>query len=510
MPPASHLEWFDITDFTPGLHGEVKDGSADARLVMPVNAATIMQDCYPLPQGGIRAAWRPTTISNSGIDTAANEVATGIGNHSSLPNRTPPGNSPDRYLTTIDVVAGQEKIYRMDETAGASVWSQETGYDRTDANVTTAGETSIFPFVDVDGVRWMVIVLRSGNEPGFYKIKYALDGTDGDLTKINTWFGPAIANQARVIIGETASSDTLKWTDEGTLTPSSSELQIAPYQDGFELRAIAAVEPSDLLIAREGAAWVNIAGDITSAATPVREMGFKGIGQEIQTPARTPSGLAFIDGGGRIYVTDGRQFQDISKALPQFYRSETTGVRSHGRLLYANHFLFAPGGFVRDWETGAWFTLSDVDTEDDAAMFWSLDLSTRIVWCVTEGPSFRFRQYRPFDTDQENRIGAWTWQSAPFSRADARSANIREVQVFLQANANSTLAVTRTGADGDTVTRTSATLSSGAHMVSFRFPNTGHETQKIKLVATAVTSTNEAPTVERIRVGMSRDGNRRY
>lgn len=516
MPPSSHLEFFEITDFTPGLQGEDQlpgTTAVDKRLLLPTNAAVVMNDCEPRPGGGLRAFFRPTTVSTSGITDVTKELVTGVGNHTGLALRSGAvGVALDRYLTTIDTVADRERIYRMDGTNGETTWKQGSNYNRSAGTVGTAGPASMFPFVDVSGNRWMVVVLRSANEPGFYKIAYVAGAGppagDGDITKINTWDGPAVANQARVIIGESTQSPTLQWTDEGTLTPSVDSLDIAPYQDGADLRGIQAMEPSDLLIVREGAPWVAIQGDVTSASVPVREMGgaHTGLGHTTEL-CRTPDGLAFIEPGGRIYLTDGRSFTPISPTIEPFYR-HSDDVRSSGKMVFANRYLFAPGGYVRDWESGAWFKVSEM-ADSNPAQFWSVDAAHQRVWGASAGFSFRIREYAPWDQDTK-RNDDWVWQSAPWARSDGRTTRIREVQLFVVAHATSTLTVERINADGTSTTRTAAAISSGKQMVSFLFPNTGSEYQSIKVTAAADSASNEAPTLERIRVGMARPGNRAY
>ena len=79
-----NLNWFDITDFTPGLFGEV--AVTAEQLLIPQNGFARMQCYYPLKQGGVRAFFRtvgslPCTGRTSGSHGSNNEASVGLFAH---------------------------------------------------------------------------------------------------------------------------------------------------------------------------------------------------------------------------------------------------------------------------------------------------------------------------------------------------------------------------------------------------------------------------------------------
>jgi len=109
MPNSDHLEWLEIADFTPGLWTR-------NRSQMPYNAAQAMVDAYPLKGGGMRPFYDDISVTTTNLDLSAGNRIIGIGQHVINGLR-------DMYVVKYDDSDNEVRLYRMDETAGASSWT---------------------------------------------------------------------------------------------------------------------------------------------------------------------------------------------------------------------------------------------------------------------------------------------------------------------------------------------------------------------------------------------------
>lgn len=517
MPVNKHLDWFDITDFTPGLFTEP---SALKQFSMPPNAAQQMDNCCPLRQGGLRAFFKPTSVSTSGVAAIATESVIGIGLRAGIALRSgASGDGTDRYMVTFSSADNKMRLYRMDGSNGETTWKQKDAtytFAAATSNATRSAEFGIFH--DSAGADWVLFVLRSAGSAnnGLWKVAYVAGAgppaADGVLTKLNAATGPLCVNQARIIIGDGGATVPFRLyygdvgLTTGAITTLANFVDVAPYQDGAGLTVLSPQEPSDILIGRESAPWCVLQGDISSAGTPIREMGSVHTGAFTeQHIARTPDGICYIEPGGRIYATDGRNFTDISWQLDRFYKinGSLTDIVSLGQMAFLGQWLFAPNGYVRDWETGSWLRATDLSN----ASYWVSDARRQKVWGVNGGGSFTMFDYVPFDRQSYtgsgvNRYNVYTWRSAPFAQKDGRETRIREAQVFLDASAAGSITITRTDADGTTSAVTES-VAVGRGMVSVAFPNSGSQYQDITITPSATVSSNEAPIIERVRFGFA-------
>lgn len=513
MPIRDHLSFFDIENFTHGLYTEIE---ALKQYTMPDGAAQQMDNCLALKTGGIRAFFKPTSLSASGIVTPANESVSGIGQRTGIPLRSgAAGDAVDRYMTTFNKTDFKTRLYRMDGTAGLTVWSQKDAtWTLAAGTVNSCRSTQFGTFLDINGASWVCMVVRSAGGIGLYKIAYVGGvlpvASDGVITNLNSKSGPMAIAQARIMIGDGGAINPyrLYYGDPGLttggITTLANFLDIAPYQDGSALAIISPFEPSDLLIGREGAPWTLVMGDIASTTTPVREMG------AVHTPAfteqqicRTPSGIAFIEPGGRIHTTDGKAFTDISWQIDRFYKIDTTATDhvNVGQMAFAGQWLFCPQGYVRDWETGAWHRVTDMAN----ASHWLYNAYNQKVWGSNGGASPTFWEYIPFDRQAfggtgVERYNTYTWRSAPLADKNAREERIREVHLFLDASTAGSCTVTRTDSYGVQVART-LSYPLGKSILVFGFPNSGSRYQDITVTPASTNTAIEAPIIERIRVG---------
>lgn len=124
-----------------------------------------------------------------------------------------------------------------------------------------------------------------------------------------------------------------------------------------------------------------------------------------------------------------------------------------------------------------------------------LDKPTRALFVPTNnvgtfGPSY-------FEYDDTKRAGTFRWKSAPLRAPDGRQVEIREVQVYVRTydvNATIQLQVGPTS-------KTQIVPAVGRHQLTFHFSERD-EVLDVTLVSTAGTpATNEAPTIEAVRIG---------
>lgn len=512
-----HLSWVDLTDFTPGVFTEPV---AQKVLDGPQSAAQQMDDCMPLKQGGLRAFYKPTSVSVTGIGSIANEVPTGIGLLPGIAFRSGVGgDTAKRFLMTLNPVDNKSRLYAMDESNLATTWSQKDATYTFAAGSASARSTSFVKFVDSSGAVWLLFTLRDASSgQGTYKIAYVAGAGppagDGVLTKLNGATGALAVSQARILVSDGGATvpHRIYYGDvgvtTGAITTESTFLDVSPYQAGAAICAIVPTEPSDLLILKEGAPWSEIAGDISSTSTAVREIGTGHFGAWTeQMPVRTPTGICFIEPGGYIYLTDGRQFTNISLSIDRFYKVPpgNADIVSPGKMAFLGGFLFVPKGYVRDWETGAWFRVSHFAN----GAFFEADPRMNRVWMVNGGNNFDSWDIKPFDrlsaTTVTPRYNTYTWRSMPLTPETGRETVIREVQLMVRTSATTNFTVTRTDSDGTQVVRTitGVTASSGPQMLSFLFPHSGAPYQDVTVTPATQDGVSEAPVIERIRIGFA-------
>lgn len=508
MPVNNHLQWVELTDFTGGLHDFMPTQSA--RMLMPQNALQELVDYVPQPGGGLRPFFKSTgTVSSSGIDDVTDEVVSGLYARGGIPLRTGAvGDGTDRYVMTVDRSDFRQRLYRMDGSANATTWTKKF---TSSVGASASCRQTQFAFMkSTAGCEYVVFVLRGGGglggstDAGIYTTTYVGGNpapvSDGVVTNRAARSGAMAVAQARVLVGG-GNDERMYYSDVGDPANGySSYLDIEPNKDGPNLCMIEPFAPDDLIVAKEAGPWVAISGDITSAATPVREMGQAHFMRFTEQEAvRGPEGLIFIEPGGNVWQTDGRQFDNLSEFIQRFYKvSSGSGadVVSVGRGAWLNGFLFMPHGYVLDWNTRAWFK---INTTSFNPGFWHADVGVGEVWGVSQGTNFTFKKWVPFDADGialPQRMDTGYFRTAPFYREDGRQIEIREIQLILSVNGTSNISVTVNG-----TTRTQTGVASGRQQLSFLFKERS-EVLDVKVELTSQSSSVEAPTVERVRVGL--------
>lgn len=490
MPANNQLAWVEVRDFAPGLF-------TVADWLIPPNGAQIMTDCYPQPAGGLRAFTRPTSLSTVGVVDIAHEIPVGIYSRSGINHRTLPTDGTDYYLMTINQVTdGKLRLYRMDGTASAMTWTNIWTSGVSDAGIAAGCAPPTFAsFVDSTGAAYVLFVLwhveiGAGND-GTYSIKY-LDGSVVKRRTATSGSGALAVQDDRIMVGE---GNTLWFSDSQALTFSAPNyIKVQASLPSNLICMIQPFAPSTLLIGLQAAPWVMVQGDITNPI--VRTMSPARILGDPQRGAFSTQGLAFIEPQTGVFLTStGESFVDISSQQidPSVWQMGLGGDRGMGDLAFQGNTLYAPNGLCFDLRTRSWFQLSDFSAAGATPgkhMF--RDERSETVLMVPRTTNFSIKSYA---RDGGARVSTYTWKSAPMRNPDGRQIEIREVQVYVNAYATSTVTVTVNG-----TARSIATVAPGRQQLDFLFVER-NEVLDVQVVPSANDGTSEAPSIEVVRVG---------
>lgn len=491
MPAVDHLQWFDIDDFSAGLWDEV---GATAQLLAPPKAFSVLQDYEPRPGGGVRAFYAGTSLGVTGLDSATTERIMGIF------TTTKAGSSStddDRYMVTIDTSDFKVRGYRWALPDGATQWSKK--YTSIAGSNATFVFASFVGFVNSSGTKYVLFCTRSVAEQGVHR------WTDADSVTLlqSSAIGPLTVAQARVIMCE---GGNIHYSDSGVETFTSFTNQvIKPSQEKTDasIAMLAEVAPADLLIATQHAPWYLMSGDILSPTVRLMGDDHHARGNHVQDMIRVPQGIAFIEPGGCIYVTDGHTFQNLSQPIRRFavdYGPSDGTAFGVGRLAYQNDYLFAPGGYVFDFRTKAWFKTSAVAhaygwASTGGKVYLATSSSTPAIYTIT--PYENTAQ----QSDESNRCTSGIIQTVPYADANGRNIDVKEVQVFAYSYAATEFKCELIDETGSSVvTRYAVAPTAGRDMLKFQFPATKSDYISVKLTVTSVGS-HEAATIERLRIG---------
>jgi len=247
--------------------------------------------------------------------------------------------------------------------------------------------------------------------------------------------------------------------------------------------------PSDLLVGTTGSAWVAVQGDITQplvhTMSNARTVAYPHGG------AQTTDGVAFISKFSISLTNDGAEFQDIDSQLDR--RGDHLLART---LSYMDDTLLAGYGYTFDLITKSWYRQSELFTGASIISTATGQANTLIAAYGGASPQLALYQGPYGAIGSTVRRNAYTWKSVPFHRDDGRQVRVREVQCFVETyDSNATVAVTVNGA-----TRTVTIPTAGRQVTKHLFLEQD-ETLDVQIVSTAGNSANEAPFLERHRVG---------
>lgn len=492
MPVTKHLTRLDITDFTPGLWDEV----GSSTVLGPPNGFAVLTDYYPKPSGGVRAFMKGNDVLTTGLDIPSTEAIQGIHARGSV-NGTA-GTDHDLLLVTMQAADKKSRIYRMKTQDGETTWTKVY----TDAAGATASDYEEAQFAqikeDSDGKVHYLISVKGGSNQGIYNLTF--DGVAA--ARFLTYTGPLVVNGARA---NYANGGVLFYSDIGSrliTTPGTQFLNVNPNEPGAIIGMLSQRAPSDLLVGMWGAPWYEINGDISNSATPVRALGAMHHQRtHYQTPARAPGGgIFFIEPGGRIYKTDGLNFESVSDAILRFNVDADAAATffGPGRLGVLNDFLFAPRGYVCDLRTGAWFKSSlmadstfHCATPQGRVYFANTGVPADIAWLGTfDGP----------DASLVNPVSSGVIQTLPLYDQTGRNIRIEQVEIQVQCYSSSTFVCKVIDSTGRIRSTDTVTGVTGRGQVTFRFPHVQDEYLSVYLAPSAENGTSEAPTIERMTI----------
>jgi hypothetical protein len=486
VPVNKHLEFVDITDFTPGYFSV-------GEWLMPVNGSQEMTDCRPDPGGGLRASAKPTAFSTSGLPVTTAKVC-GLYTRGAIALQSgAPGDARDRYIALYDTADNKVKIYRWNETLTATPtsWSLVIAHAAVNA---IPNPVTFDTFVDSTGTAHVFYTLfQTSTDDGLWSIPFSYVAAGTSTRRISGISPIGLGVQDDRVI--TASASTLRWSDSQSATsfPAANTLNVQASRQGNSIVSITAFAPGDLLIGTRFSAWTLVQGSITDPV--VRTMSdARSLGAG-QRGAFTDKGLAFVSPLTGVFITNnGESFNDISTQIAQslWQYNANNGDVGNGECVFTSDFLAAPHGLFWDTRTQAWFRSSVLITNKDHFHTWA-DTNYREFFSATGGNSFSLYT---FGASEATRWNTYTWKSASFHRPDNRQIRIREVQVIYKSyDASATIAVTVNG-----TTRTITAPTTGRQQTSFLFSEQA-EVLDVQIVPTAGSSSNEAPSIEAVRVG---------
>lgn len=515
MPVNNHLSAIEITDFAPGLW------EASSHL-MPPTAAQTMLNCHPQPGGGLRAFYKGTGMTTTGIANPTQERVLGLYARGSLDVRAGVGlgQEVDYYLMTYRYASGATRpmLYRMDGTNGETSWTRiyrasgtnELTAASSDNNAPQKATFRYFrlltgaPNDNYVVVSLVYLTAYDGTGRGLYRMNYNDLSSAQKMINLSTSIsgdtypsGALTVHQSRLIVSGLSDQQALLFTDPGTVTFSAANyLRVEPSADLSAIIAMHPNAPSDLLLLKEGAPMVAVQGDITDPVVQSMVEGIAAGTSGLQDFGRTPYGLTYISTGGGIYMTNGSTVTPLSEQLGPF--SQQADFVGPGDTNFLNGYLFAPNGYVYDFETKAWFKQDRM-----AGALHNVERSTRQIWgSVATGVSFALRSISPFPGQQRN--DTYTWKSAPFRDPSGRELEVREVEIMTKAYASGgSFTVTIGG-----VSRTVNLGASGVQGCRALFAVRG-DALDITITANSGNSSVEAPSIEAVRV-YTRAGHHRW
>lgn len=488
MAPANqHLAWQEVRDFSPGLW-------TVSTALMPPNAAQVMTDCYPSQGGGLRAWFKPSNISTTGIANLAQEAVIGMASRGGVAIRAGGGDTSDRYLATYSSTDNNVRLYRMDLTAAATTWTLIKLFA---AGLPAPNPMTFVVYQLVAGgvlgaVHMIVNLYQTSADDGVWSVNYA----DSAVAKIlGANGGPVAVHQSRLIAGR--NDGNVAFTGPGNETFGTNLVVVEPSRQLSAVTGMQSYSPGDLLLFKRGAPIFLVEGDLTDYT--LRQMNDSKNPNTLFTPSYTPDGLAFVCGNDGIYITpEGQTIIPKSQALlPGTWVGTGTSFADVviGDVSFTGHWMVAPRGYVMDYSTGAWFSSSFLSGAAGVdGRHHCIDRAYQLILAATGGRSFSLYQYDTSE-DTAHRAESFTWKSAPLRDPSGRQLQIREVQVAGQAfGAASTVAVTVNG------TARNSPVISGRFNESFLFRESA-ELLDVQVVSASNTVGVEAPMVEAVRIG---------
>lgn len=500
MPRNPNLLWTEVKDFTKGLF------TIDEEYLVPATGFVVMEDCYPQVDGGLRAFYKPTASTTTGLTSTDRVMA--------LESWASPVETTFMLLS-VDPGAGTMTAWRRD--LADSSWTSSKVF-ATPGAATGSTFGYIVPFVTITNRYFAVSVAQAsgGGDTGVWL--YDLDADswalalNADVYQIDGT--PMTMYQNRLIARANSSfspNTALYWTDPGDIIFQGANVLELPGRRGDTNQAISALvpfNPSTLLVGTAASSWITIAGDIDDPIVTDMGMSHSPNIAHSQQLAVMDDGVAFIDANAGLYLA--QNMGATAKRLdPQLTPYNPAPIRDSFGTLLVKDFLFAPGGRVLYTPTNSWFSLSEGTGANDTHLYHATRFDSDGYDDFTSDPSvyapqwkdsFKINKWVLDDAlDASARYDAYTAKTAPLRAPNAVFAAIDEVEVFTKSHTNgSSISVTVNG-----TTRT-VTADAGEQMLRFRFRERA-DYLDATFVAASNNSSYEAPTIESFRIGTRKD-----
>lgn len=492
-----HLDWTELISFTPGLWTVgldylVPTGEKQA-------GAQVMDDCYPLPQGGLRAFAALSSFTTTGI--GADEFCIGFYGRSGIPVRSGvTTEATDFYLVTSSTVDQDIRIYRKDETnddgSGPHSATQWTVIETLTATTPAPGAAYFIAYTLSGGTTHVYVsIWTASGIDGLYRIEYST----GTVTKVTSHsiIRALTTHQDRIVYGTVEEQESrLRWNDPGTETfGSASFLDLLPFENLTDnVWAKSFIE--DLLVGKSGAPFQLVQGPITDPT--VRTLASVAHPTDTQQAAELPQGLVYQSLRNGIYITrSGAQIERLSSQLASndvvSPTTRNTDDVTAGDLAYTDPFLWTPTGFIYDERTQAWFKSTTYPTSK--RLFVDRHPDEQRIYMVTVGTGFSIYRQSISESDM-GRVQAYTWKSPELRHPTGRQIQMRECQIYCDPQASgATISVVCNG-----VTRTTPSLNAGPQAVRLLFKE-HKESLDLTVTSDSGSAGVEAPLIEAVRIG---------
>lgn len=490
------FDWVEL-DFTGGLW-TVGD------YVVPPKGAAVMQDCYPLPTGGLRAWTKPTTHSRAGISDKHHPLAIFSRGGISLRSGAP-GAGTDFYLMTARADLNQAFLWRWDKSDDVT---PPTQWELLRSFATGAGkpgrtEFAIFQPTGSGLAVYLTFGQNGSPDEGLWKIDYAT----GTLTQKKAAPAPRalVAHQDRLLFGEFASGGTRLWfTNPGSDTVGAANfLDVVPDLD-LSANVFAVSFFGELLLGKRGAPLTLVQGDITDPT--VRLMSSAHHPASFQGVAETDDGIVFAAVNDGYYVTrTGVEVQPYSAQLDSnkiVGKTALVGTLTNnaGSPVFASPFFITPTGHIQDVRSHSWFRTSEFGGGSllrprAHAMTFEKHVGEFEVHLATDEEDFEILVFSASES-QMTRRHRYEYQSPLLRHPSGRRLAIREVQIPCRTfGVASRVTVIING-----VSRRIDAIPAGRQVLRFPFMEE-NEYLDIYVIASSTNTVVEAPIIETIRLG---------
>lgn len=501
--PSDQIEAKIFEDFTGGLYERGNDRSC------PPNGLLECTDCYPLADGGLRAAFRWNDERADSRMTGGSTSRIALGMHVLDETARSLTDVPLLYLvagdkgTTVAPVNSSAHVFANSTVSATAAFTTIASY----STVTKWFPTPIVPFLSTvggisDDVYIGIAEMTSG---GVYRI-----GSTVQQLAASMVYSLSV-HQARLAAGITnnaRSQVTFSEPRDSTSLGSVGAKFVRPFEEGQNFPAfVESFYPGDLVVGLTPAGLFGVQGDV--AQPSVREL------DRIHGPdgwtwgARTPNGVAYLTNEKGVWETAGTAARLLS---PQMVGSPmcdlftfTSGERGFlGQLACWNDWLFTPNGYVYDYRTGGWFKTT-LPTPGKFPFWAAAKIPNKMYAFGDNGAGKPVLISAELAEETMDRASSFTF-TLPLQEIPERTIELRQIVVYTNGYGSGGLSGGRISV---TVTPTphsgeqppTAEVPAGVGLASFRV-GSNDTFIRVRIRSEANDPSGEAPSVSRVILGL--------